>query len=73
MATPPPPPDYNPEEDSYSKVESEGADHSYLPPEVFALTWHEDVAHIMCMAPCIPYFRHHICHLLSLDMFCNAV
>jgi hypothetical protein len=72
MATPPPPPDCNPEEDSCSEVESEGADHSYLSPEVFALTWHDDVGHIMHMVPCFAYFRHHICHLLSLDMFCNA-
>jgi hypothetical protein len=28
----------------------------------------------MHMAPCIAYFTHHICHLLSLDMFCvNAI
>ena len=72
MATPPPPPDCNPEEDSYSEVELEGADHSYLPPEVFALTWHDDVGHIMHMVPYFAYFQHHICHLLSLDMFCNA-
>lgn len=41
-------------------------------PKVFALTWHDDVSHIMHMLPCSAYFRHHICHLLSLDMFCNA-
>ena len=67
---PAPPPDCNLEEDSCSEEDSERADHSYLPPEVFALTWHADVGHIMHMAPCIAYFRHHKCHLLSLDMFC---
>src|SRR3990170_206750 len=70
----PPIPDCNQEEDNCSEGGSEGADHSYLPPEVFALTWHADVGHIMHMAPCIAYFTHHICHLLSLDMFCvNAI
>ena len=42
-------------------------------PKVFALTWHDDVGHIMHMLPCSAYFRHHICHLLSLDMFYNAI
>src|SRR3989337_2690814 len=42
------------------------------PPKLFALTWHDDVSHIMHMLPCSAYFRHHICHLHSLDMFCNA-
>jgi hypothetical protein len=49
---------------------SEGADLSFLPPEVIALTCHADVGHIMQMAPCIAYIIHHICHLLSLDMLC---
>ena len=71
---PPPIPDCNQEEDNCSEGDSEGADHSYLPPKVFALTWHADVGHIMHMVPCIAYFIHQICHLLSLDMFCvNAI
>ena len=37
-APPPAIPDYIPEEYNYSDGDSEGADHSYLPPEVFALT-----------------------------------
>ena len=65
-------PDCHPEEDICTKADSDAADHSYLPPKVFALTWHDDVSHIMHMLPCSAYFRHHICHLLSLDMFCNA-
>ena len=48
----------------------EGANHSCLPPEVFALTWHADVGHIMHMAPCIAYIIHLICHQLSLDLLC---
>ena len=48
-------PDCIPEEDNCSDGDSEGADHTYLPPEVFALTWHADVGHIMHMAPCIAY------------------
>ena len=72
-----PPPcilDYNREEDICSEGNSEGEDHSYLPPEVFALTWHADVGYIMHMVPCIAYFIHQICHLLSLDMLCvNAI
>ena len=40
-----------PEEDNYSDGDSEGADHAYLSPEVFALTCHADVGHIMHMAP----------------------
>ena len=63
-----------PEEDNYSDGDSEGADHSYLPPEVFALTWHADVGYIMHMVPCIAYFIHQIGHLLSLDILCaNAI
>ena len=72
----PPPPisDCNQEEDIYSKGDSEGQDNSYLPPEVFALTWHADVGNIMHMVPCIAYFIHQICHLLSLDILCvNAI
>ena len=72
-----PPPrisDCNREEDICSEGDSEGEDHSYLPPEVFALTWHADVGNIMHMVPCIAYFIHQICHLLSLDMLCvNAI
>ena len=54
--------------------DSEAEDHSYLPHEVFALTWHADVGYIMHLVPCIAYFIHQICHLLSLDMLCvNAI
>ena len=72
----PPPPisDCNREEDISSEGDLEGEDHSYLPPEVFALTWHADVGNIMHMVPCIAYFIHQICHLLSLDiLFANAI
>ena len=74
-ATPPPRiSDCNQEEDNYSEGDSEGEDHSYLPHEVFALTWHADVGYIMHMLSCIAYFIHQICHLLSLDMLCvNAI
>ena len=72
-----PPPrisDCNREEDIYFEGDSEGEDNSYLPPEVFALTWHADVGYIMHMVPCIAYFIHQICHLLSLDILCaNAI
>ena len=72
-----PPPrisDCNREEDICSEGDSEGEDNSYLPPEVFALTWHADVGYIMHMVPCIAYFIHQICHLLSLDILCvNAI
>ena len=52
---PPPPPisDRNQEEDNCSEGDSKGEDHSYLPHEVFALTWHADVGNIMHMVPCI--------------------
>ena len=75
MANPPhPSPDSNPEEDNCSEGDSEGEDHSYLPHEVFALTWHADVGNIMHMVPCIAYCIHQRCHLLSLDMLCvNAI
>ena len=54
--------------------DSEAEDHSYLPHEVFALTWHADVGYIMHMVSCIAYFIHQICHLLSLDILCaNAI
>ena len=57
-----------------SEGDSKGEDHSYLPPEVFALTWHAHVGNIMHMMPCIAYVIHQICHLLSLDMLCvNAI
>ena len=68
-----PPPailDCIPDENNCSDGDSEGADHSYLPPKVFALTWHADVGHIMHMAPRIAYIIHLICHLLSLDLLC---
>ena len=60
----PPPPisDCNREEDICSEGDSEGEDHSYLPPEVFALTWHADVGNIMHMVPCIAlYIKDVIC------------
>ena len=73
-APPRPISDRNQEEDNCSEGDSEGADHSYLPPEIFALTWHADIGHIMHMVPCIAYFIHQICHLLSLDILCaNAI
>ena len=53
---PSPSPDCNPEEDIYSEADSDAADHSYLPPKVFAITWHDDVSHIMHMLPCSAYF-----------------
>ena len=68
-----PPPrilDCNREEDICSEGDSEGEDNSYLPPEVFTLTWHADVGYIMHMVSCIAYFIHQICHLLSLDILC---
>ena len=72
-----PPPrisDCNREEDICSEGDSEGEDNSYLPPEVFAPTWHADVGYIMHMVSCIAYFIHQICHLLSLDILCaNAI
>ena len=44
------------------------------PSKIFALTWHADVGYIMHMVPCIAYFIHQICQLLSLDMLCvNAI
>ena len=49
-------PDCNPKEDIYSEEDSDVADHSYLPPKVFALPWHDDVSHIMHMLPCSAYF-----------------
>ena len=58
--------------DSSSEMYSETDDQSYSPTEVYALTWHGYTAHIMHMLPCSADFRHHLCHLLSLDMFCNA-
>ena len=55
----PPPPisDRNQEEDNCSG-DSEAEDQSYLPQEVFALTWHADVGNIMHMVPCIAYCIH---------------
>ena len=63
----------NREEYICSEGDSEGEDNSYLPPEVFALTWHADVGYIMHMVPCIAYFIHQICYLLSLDILCANV
>ena len=57
MENPPhPSPDCNPEEAIYSEADSDTANHSYLPPKVFALPWHDDVSHIMHMLPCSAYF-----------------
>ena len=53
--------DCNREEDICFEGDSEGEDNSYLPPEVFALTWHADVGNIMHRVPCIAYFIHQIC------------
>ena len=50
--------DRNQEEDNCSEGDSEAEDHSYLPHEVFALTWHADVGNIMHMVPCIAYCIH---------------
>ena len=73
-APPPPISDCNREEDICSEGDSEGEDNSYVPPEVFALTWHADVGYVMHMVPCIAYSIHQICHLLNLDMLCvNAI
>ena len=69
-APPPPISDRNQEEDNCSEGDSEGEDNSYLPHEVFVLTWHADVGNIMHMVPCIAYCIHQRCHLLSLDMLC---
>ena len=52
-APPPPIQDGNREEAICSQGDSEGEDHSYLPPEVFTLTLHADVGYIMHMVPCI--------------------
>ena len=57
-APPPPISDRNQEEDNCSEGDSEAEDHSYLPHEVFALTWHADVGNIMHMVPCIAYCIH---------------
>ena len=54
----PPISDRNQEEDNCFEGDSEGEDHSYLPHEVFALTWHADVGNIMHMVPCIAYCIH---------------
>ena len=42
--------------DSSSEMDSETDDQSYSPTEVYALTWHDDVSHIMHMLPCSAYF-----------------
>ena len=70
VGPPPAIPDCIPEEDNCSEGDSEGADHSYLPPEVFSLTWHADVGDIMHMDPHIAYITHLTCHQLSLDLLC---
>ena len=56
MANPPPSPDCNPKEDIYSEADSDAAENSHLPPQVFALAWHDDVSHIMHMLPCSANF-----------------
>ena len=57
-ALPPPILDRNQEEDNRSEGDSGAEDHSYLPHEVFALTWHADVGNIVHMVPCIAYCIH---------------
>ena len=61
----PPPPisDRNQDEDNCSEGDSKGEDHSYLPHEVFALTWHADVGNIMHMVPSLLtlYIKYVIC------------
>ena len=56
MANHPPSPDCNPKEDICLEADSDAAHHSYLPPKVFALPWHDDVSPIMHMLPCNAYF-----------------
>ena len=62
-APPPPISDRNQEEDNCSEGDSEGEDHSYLPHEVFALTWHADVGNIIlsCFALLTVYIKDVIC------------
>ena len=50
-------------EDICSEGDSEGEYNSYLPPEVFALTWHADVGYIMHMVPFLLtlYIKYVIC------------
>ena len=50
-APPPGIPDCILEEDNCSDGDSQGADNACLPAEVFALTCHADVGHIMHMVP----------------------
>ena len=45
--------------DICSEGDSEGEDSSYLPPEVFALTWHADVG--WCLALLTLYIKYVIC------------
>ena len=52
--------DCNREEDICSEGDSEGQDNSYLPPGVFALTWHADVGYIMHMVLTL-YIKYVIC------------
>ena len=61
--TPPPISDSNQEEDNCSEGDSEGEDHSYLPHEVFALTWHADIgiSCIWCLALLTVYIKDVIC------------
>src|SRR3954464_15933419 len=70
-ASPPRILDCNREEDICSEGDSEGEDNSYLPPDVFALTWHADVCYIMHMVSCITYFIHQILHPFFLDLLCS--
>ena len=39
--------------DSSLEMDSETDDQSYSPSEVYALTWHGSIAHIMHMVSCI--------------------
>ena len=69
VAPPPRISDCNQEEDICSEGDSEGEEHSYLPPEVFALTWHADVGYIMHMVPCIAYVIHRLILLATLSSY----
>ena len=60
-APPPPISDHNQEEDNCSEGDSEGEYHSYLPHEVFTLTWHADVGCIWCLVLLTRYIKYVIC------------
>ena len=62
-APPPPISDHNQEEDNCSEGDPEGEDHSYLPPEVFALTCMLMlvISCIWCIALLTLYIKYVIC------------